>query len=185
MNYLGVKYCMKAIAFICVFFGLSACVLNATKDPDSPLYSVPTGSTLVLNKTITIPANLARRYFQNGKAMNEKEVNIYYPHCSILLNTLENHDRTLKPTSFEIYKVEDGEQFAQQAPIRVASLAFGGGRGSILGFVSRYFLRSNNPDVRSLECLQWGFPMDTEYLSINEVKQSLGDYFTLDIKQLP
>jgi len=75
---------------------LAACS-SAVKDPDSYLYSIPVGSTLILNKEITIPANRARRYFQNGKAVCKKDIDIYYPHCSLLMNTLVDYERVIKP----------------------------------------------------------------------------------------
>ena len=119
----------------------------------------------------------------NGKPMLEKDINIYYPHCSLLLNTLDDIERTINPAVFEIYKVEDDIEMAQRY-IYFASNALGYNDGpSIIGYASYYFLRSPSaPDVRSLECIQWNDPVNVEYLSINEVKAALGDYFTLSLK---
>jgi len=162
---------------------ISSCSNSNIKDPDSYLYSVPVGSVLSLNKTITIPANLARRFFQDGKPVLEKDINIYYPHCSLLMNTLTDVERTIKPAIFEIYKVQD-EIDTTQRYLYFASIATRYNDGpSIVGYASYYYLRSASvPDVRSLECIQWNDPVNAEYLSINEVKKSLGDYFTLTIK---
>ena len=161
---------------------LTACSSDPVKDPDSYLYSVPVGSKLTLNKEITIPANLARRYFQNGRVILKKEVDIYYPHCSILMNTLVDYDRVIKPTVFEIYKVEDEHDYVQR-PVYVASRLLGNIDGPIIiGYASLYYLRSvDASDVRSLECAQWNDPVDVEYLSINEIKKSLSEYFSLQI----
>ena len=162
---------------------LSACSTPVVKDPNSYLYSVPVGSMLSLNKAISIPANLARRYFQAGKAVRKSDINIYYPHCSLLVNTLLEVERTIQPTLFEIYRVQDEEELAQRY-VQYASAFFTWDDGpTIVGNASYYYLRSADaPDVRSLECIQWNDPVDVEYLSINEVKKSLGDYFTLELK---
>lgn len=161
---------------------LTACSYPVTKDKNSYFYSVPVGTTLTLNKEIIIPANLARRYFQNGESMNEKGIDIYYPHCNILMNTLAEYSRTIKPTVFEIYRVIDEEEHAQRPVYFASTNSSGVGGPSIIAYSTYYYLRSKNKsDVRSLECLQWGDPYDVEYLSINEIKKSLGDYFTLDI----
>jgi len=162
---------------------ISGCSVSNIKDQDSYFYSVPVGSTLSLNKTITIPANLARRFFQDGKQMLKKDINIYYPHCSFLMNTLTDVERTIKPTIFEIYKVQDDLELAQRY-VYFASIALRYNDGlSIVGYASYYYLRSvSAPDVRSLECLQWSDSIDDQYLSINEVKKLLGDYFTLTLK---
>ena len=162
---------------------LTSCSNPAIKDFDSNLYSVPAGSTLNLNKPITIPANLARRYFQNGIAINEKDINIYYPHCSLLMNTLVDFRRTIEPTTYEIYKIVDDEEHAERSVYFASTVISDGEGASIIAYVSYYYLRSNDSsDVRSLECLQWDYPAEVEYLSINEIKQSLGNYFTLLIK---
>jgi len=168
---------------LCTALALSACSAPVVKDQNSYLYSVPVGSTLRLNKAITIPANLARRYFQAGKTVLEKDINIYYPHCSLLMNTLVSSERTLQPTSFEIIKVLDDEELAQRY-IQYAANFIGQSDGpTIVGYASYYYLRSADAaDVRSLECIQWNDPVAVEYLSINEVRRSLGDYFTLELK---
>jgi len=161
---------------------LTACLSPPEKDHDSYFYSIPVGSKLSLNKTITIPAYLARRYFQGGRPINKKDINIYYPHCSLLMNTLADYERTIKPATFEIYKVMDDEVFAQGHIYVVANILTGNDGPTIVGYVSYYYLRSTeNAEVRSLECEQWDDPHNVQYLSINQVKQSLGDYFTLQI----
>jgi hypothetical protein len=161
---------------------ITACSSSPVKDPDSYLYSVPVGSKLILNKEITIPANQARRYFQNGRALLKKDIDKYYPHCSILMNTLVDYERVIKPAVFEIYKVVDEQNYVQ-APVHVASSLFYDIDGTaIIAYASLYYLRSaEEPDVRSLECAQWNDPLNVEYLSINEVKKSLGEYFSLQI----
>jgi len=175
------KYCLISLV-LSSLLALTACSSEPVKDPDSFLYSVPVGSKLILNKEITIPADLARRYFQNGRAMQKKEVDIYHPHCSIVMNTLVGHERMIKPTVFEIYKVVDEHDYVQR-PVHVASRIFGNVDGlTIIGYASFYFLSSpDEPDVRSLECAQWDDPVNVEYLSINEVKKSLGEYFSLQL----
>ena len=166
-----------------ILLALAACSSAPVKDPDSFLYSVPVGSKLILNKEITIPADLARRYFQNGKAMLKNDVNLYYPHCSILMNTLMDNQRVIKPTVFEIYKIIDNQEYAQRR-VQFAGIPLGNVDGpTIIGYAGYYYLRSiDEPDVRSLECAQWNEPVSVRYLSINEVKKALGEYFSLQIK---
>jgi hypothetical protein len=178
---------MHKIVITLILYGtlsISGCSVSNIKDQNSYLYSVPVGSTLSLNKTITIPANLARRFFQGGKQMLEKDINIYYPYCSLLMNTLTDVERTIKPIIFEVYKVQDDEETARRYVYFASNLLSSSDGPSIIGYASYYYLRSTSaPDVRSLECMQWGDPVDVEYLSINEVKKALGDYFTLILKQ--
>lgn len=163
---------------------LNGCALPSSTDPDSFLYSVPVGSVLELNQDFPIRAHTARSYMQSGRTVEESELNIYYPHCSLLTNTLQNYHRVIKPTRFEIYRVVDDEEHAQRYMQYAARLfGFDSDGPTIIGQSSYYYLRSaDEPDVRSLICVQWGSPESVEYLSINQVRGVLGDIFTLRIR---
>lgn len=164
---------------------ISSCSNELVKDHDSFAYSVPIGSKLILNQEITIHANLARTFFQNGNEIKERDINIYFPHCSITTNTLVDNDRTIKPAAFEIYKIRDKEEHVSRN-IQYASLSLmvSADGPTITGLTSYYYLRSTlEQDIRTLECAQWDTPTDNRYLSINQIKKSLGDIFTLQLNE--
>ncbi len=174
---------MKYITIFSLLMLVMSCTQNNIKDENSYRYSIPAGSKLKLNQEIIIPSSLGRTFFQNGKVTKEKDINIYYPHCSITINTLQKSDRIISPTTFEIIKVVDDEEYAQgyifyaSTDIQLAS-----DTPLITGLVSYYYLKSLlEPDVRSLECIQWNSLYENNYLSINEVRKSLGNIFTLTI----
>jgi len=173
------------LSLMAVLLTVVACSPNVTKDQDSYFYSVPVGSKLHLKQEIIIKANLGRTYFQYGKAVKKKDLNLYYPHCSITINTLSEGDTIIKPATFEIYKVVDDEQYTQRHIMYASIASFDGDGGSdIVGYVSHYYLRSDSePDVRTLECLQWNSRKDVEYLSINEVRNVLGNIFDLELNE--
>lgn len=174
------KFYKIIISCIFITFALG-CEPTVVKDLDSQFYSVNTGSVLTLNKPVTIQANTGRTFFQNGKIIKEKNLNIYYPHCSITVNTIVNHNRIIKPTNFTIYKVDDQEEHAQLHVLYVSRGVLGNNDGpSIIGQASYYYLRSlDEPDVRTLECVQWGDPYDVRYVSINDVRSAVGSIFSL------
>lgn len=170
--------------FLCVFtVMLSACNQATVKDIKSQFYSVPHGSEFILNKPVTIKANTGRTFFQNGSTIKEKSLNIYYPHCSITMNNIVNRNRVLKPTTFIVYKVVDEEEHAQLNILYAAIKSFGHADGpSIIGQASYYYIKSaDEPDVRTLECVQWGDPFYVKYVSISDVQNVLGDYFSLKL----
>ncbi len=163
---------------------LNACALPTSTDPDSFLYSVPVGSVLELEQDFPIKAHTARSFMQAGRIVQEHELNIYYPHCSLLTNTLQDYDRIIKPTRFDIYRVVDDEEHARRYVQYAARLiGFDSDGPTIIGQSSYYYLRSADaPDVRSLICIQWGSPESVKYLSINQVRAVLGSIFTLHIR---
>lgn len=162
-----------------------ACETTAVNDLDSQFYSVNTGSVLILNTPVTILENTGRTFFQNGKVIKEKDLNIYYPHCSITVNTIINHNRDIKPTTFIIYRVDDQEEHAQLHILYASRRALGSNDGlSIIGQASYYYLKSaDEPDVRTLECVQWGDPYDVRYVSVNDIRSAVGQIFTLRLNK--
>lgn len=162
---------------------LNACSLPHSTDENSFLYSVPVGSRLILKQGIPVKANLGRTFIQNGNILPEHRINIYYPHCSLTTDTLVNHHRIIKPTVFEIYRVEDDVEYAQRYIQYAAINFFSNSDGpTIIGNASYYYLHSpDEPDIRTLECVQWGSPEDVRYLSIREIRATLGDIFTLEL----
>lgn len=99
------------------------------------------------------------------------------------MNTLVDYERSIQPTSFEIYKVMDEHELAQHYIYYASNFMSSMDGPSIVGYASYYYLRSAPAsDVRSLECVQWNDPASVQYVTINEVKKSLGEYFTLTLK---
>jgi len=170
------------LIIICLLSILS-CSLEVVKDEKSYAYSINIGSKFVLNQKIEIKPNLGRTFMQYGKIKNEKDIDIYYPHCSITVNSIQEQAQIISPTTFEIIKIVDDEEYAQNRLLFASTnLKLVSDGPLITGLVSYYYLKSaDEPDVRSLECTQWDSLYENNYLSISEVRQALGDVFTLEL----
>lgn len=173
----------KLLYFGLLLSTLYSCSTFTNTNIHSQFYSVPVNSILTLNKPIEIKSNTARTFFQYGNIVYENNLNIYYPHCSITVDNLVNYDRTIQPTSFNIYKVIDNEEYAQLNILYASITPFAYNDGpSIIGQASYYYLRSKDaPEVRTLECIQWGDPYDVKYVSIFDIQSSLGSFLTLKL----
>ena len=177
----NIKYFILCLSSLVVY----SCTQNIEKDHDSSLYSVTVGSSLQLNQPVIIQAGLARTFFQNGQITKKKDIDIYKPHCSITVNDITLSQQTIHPTTFLIYKITDDEEYATRkilyASINIGAISDG---PTIMANSTYYYLQSTDaPHVRTLECLQWNDPYNVEYLSINEIKRSLGGIFTLVLKK--
>ena len=177
---------MKKLKYLFLFLsslGVYSCAHNIEKDHESSLYSVTVGSLLHLNQSIIIQAGLARTFFQNGQITDRKDIDIYKPHCSITVNDITLNQQTINPTTFVIYKITDDEEYATREILYAsANLRAIGDGPTIMANSTYYFLKSADaPHVRTLECLLWDDPYNAEYLSINEIKSSLGNIFTLTV----
>jgi len=158
-------------------------------DEHSSYYLPPTGSTLVLNQELTIPAEAVGVYIQDGRVQPASQLRRYYPHCKFDMNTRRTGERKVVPNSFSIVRaLQDVAE--RDAPtmgyakhsffIKVADYEQG---GSPLGeFTTHMYLQSKTqPDVYQLTCLQWGDLPDDSYLSIADIRRTLGSIFTLEV----
>lgn len=172
------------ILLITLLSQITSCSTPVVKDPDSQFYSIQAGSELILHKPVKVHANTARTFFQNGNITAEKNLNIYYPYCSITIKSIASISRTIKATTFQIYKVIDDEEEASLVIKYAARNLMSHTDGpTIIGQASYYYLKSiDEPDVASLECIQWGDPFYVKYVSINEIRLALGEYFSLILK---
>ncbi len=168
----------RLLSLLMVLF-ITSCQSVQPYDESSRFYEVPVDSSLVLNKPVTIAPNLARAYFQYGKQVSKKDIEKYQPHCYLLVSTLSEQEQIIKPDTFIVHRV--GRDFIVSASQQhYASIAMNMFDVSLVEYVNIYHLSSERqPHVLSLNCLQWADTSDRLYLTVAEVRQSLGDYFTL------
>jgi len=170
-------------------FLLLACDTVPAKSEDSPYYSIPAGSMLVLHQTVTIPTNRASVYLQGGRITPFSDVDQYYPHCKFELNTLKDVPQMVEPDTFEIYKVAHGVDYAGSGLTVVVAVGLSvrgasnsGGGPSPEPYATVLFIRSaKQADVRVMTCQHWEDPTDARHLTISEVRKVLGSVFTLEL----
>jgi len=172
---------------------LNGCAWQQQIGPESPYYLPPTGSQLVVNKPIAIRANKASAWLQDGEIRFFKNIDVYYPNCKFELNTVVSVKRIVKPGSFTIMHVYQEEQSMIQPQRRLAaSFRLGVGVGGILAggdgsspipYATVFNLRSGRqPDVLRMTCMHWEDPTDARYLTLSEIRHTLGDYISIIIE---
>lgn len=187
---------VSALIFIPVLLAiLSACGINQEKDEDSPFYSVPAGSVLVLNQELVIAANQVASYVQNGKLLAYQDVDKYEPNCKFEVYAISDQPRTVKAGTFNITKVVDEiESSSWRNGTQLASLEGGyGGVNIASGMLDHslvfnyatfmYLSSASQPEVYRMTCQHWEAVREDRYLSIAQMRQAMGEIFTLNIKQ--
>ena len=179
------KYYLSVLAMTL----LVGCSVNDAKDEDSTFYAVPVGSTLVLNQQVNIRGDQVAVYVQNGELMQYKEVDFYLPNCKFEIYTMSEQARTVSQDRFEIIKVvDDIESSAIQKSTRLAALddaiTFGMlDKSYVFNYATLMYLRSEQQkDVYRMTCQHWEDVMDDRHLSVTQMRQAMGDIFTLEIK---
>ena len=156
---------MRFITLTITAFLLSSCQAMHSTDPDSLNFKIPKGSTLSLNKTLTIPGNEAQSVIQYGKKIAERDIKHHVINCR--LDVKKFGPRTIEPESFIITRTEDGhgQNWISQG-------------SAIVRYYTDIFLTSDKgTDIIKMECQIYGDQMDYHF-TVKDIETALGDYFS-------
>ena len=175
---------MKRLGVLVLPLMLGACQLASINDnPQSPFYPPPVGSKLTLKKDIQIPPDNAGVMLQGGQIMSNSGVNQYQPNCRFELNSVSPTEQSVKADVFTITEVKTNS-YQVMAPSS-GFVKVGLNMAATLSMFNYYTLMrlssTNQPQVRSLTCQQWGDPAFGKPVSIDQMRMTLGDYFDLEL----
>lgn len=146
-------------------------------------FSVPNGSTLVLNRTLqTAPGELAI-YLQDGVPYTAAPDRTR-PYCKFELRHKRAEAQRIEPDRFLIER-STRHRSAGLTPdwrLRPASLLFDHDGPTFLVYSSFFQLTSERqPEVLRMTCEYWGDPATRRFLSIAQIRQTLGEVFSLEL----
>ena len=179
-----------AITVFSLLIMLTACSLNETSDENSYYYSVSVGSTIVLHQPVLISAEQVATYVQNGELMSYDVVDKYRPNCKFEIYTMSEQSRTIEPDTFEITRVVDeieSSSISKSTQVALHGDAFMLNfldKSYVFNYATMMYLKSDNqPDVYRMTCQHWEDVRDDRHLTIAQMRQAMGEVFTLEIKQ--
>jgi hypothetical protein len=153
---------MKKYLLLLITVALSACSSMQSNDPDSMYFEIPKGSTLSLNKQVTIPASHIHTVIQGGKEIKTSDKNEYAINCRLDVNKLG--PRSIEPEAFKVTRTEDGTNWISYP--------------SILRFYTEVYLNSDKgTDIIKMVCQEYGDQKDRNF-TVAEMQQALGDILT-------
>ncbi len=184
---------MRRMAILTVVIFLAACQTASYEGNEgSPYYKVPIGSKLILRQDIVIPPHAAGIYLQGGKIAPLAQVNQYYPHCKFEVLKLKDTPQTIQPDEFSIKKVvQETTHSVGLDRLQSAAVSIGVGihigmdddHSTLMTYVTRLDLHSEKqPDVFRLSCGLWAYPPQGQHVTIREIRQVLGNVFTLGLE---
>ena len=155
----------KSILFLALLT-ITSCQSMHSSDPDSLGFNIPKGSTLSLNKKLTIPHNDTHAVIQYGKETTDNDRHDYDVNCR--LDFKELGTRTIEPEDFKVARTEDGTNWISQP--------------SILRFYTVIYLSSGKgTDVIKMVCQEYGDQTDYHF-TVKEIEETLGDYFSFTFR---
>ena len=153
---------MKKSILMLTTITLGACSSFQSSDPDSMYFDIPNGSTLSLNKQVSIPANDTHTVIQGGKEIKDKDKNEYAINCRLDVKAFG--PRTIEPEVFKITRTENGTNWISKP--------------SILRFYTEVYLSSDKgTDIIKMVCQEYGDQTNRNF-TVKEMEDALGDYFT-------
>jgi hypothetical protein len=155
-------------------------------DTSSRFFDMPVGSTFTLNREITILPHSTSTYVQFARTGPDLRVNTYHPNCRFEVFSISESERVVKPDVFTVTRVVnqfeqvslDGVRYA--GPIIVAD----DGGPMFYNYMTTMYLKSEKqPDVFRITCQVWDYIYNETYLSIDQMREAVGDVFTISIAE--
>jgi len=149
-------------------------------------WTVPTGSTVVINQEIQIPAESASVKIQNGKTEKFLTINIYAPHCVLEVRKRLDTPQIVKPGRFTVTKNVQQEYLTLLRPgIRLAGL-FASGVDSLVNYANEMYVTGpEQPNVFRLTCQQYSYPSQTmlneRWATVAQMQSALGSLISLNV----
>ncbi len=169
---------MRYVAGVALAFLLAACQTAAYRgDENSPYFTVPVGTRLVLHRELVIPADRVDVYLQGGRVLGYAEVNPHHPFCTFDVRRRLGTPQTVAPDEFAVTKATQDVFYSRHVPGTVLA---SDGSPSFEIYSTILALHSDRqPQVVNLTCAQWQYPPLQRHVTINEMRQALGALFTL------
>jgi hypothetical protein len=170
-----------------LLIALAAACETAYKDgvPNerSSAFEVPVDSKLVLHRSLEVSPGQGSAYLQQGKLLPWYDVNQYSPYCALGLGARREVAQNVDPDEFVIRKVTQRFLFTLAAARLVHAAVDLGGDGMTYEVVGTVMdvQSARQPEVRALTCANWGLPQGRSYLTVENIRQALGSYFTLEL----
>ena len=173
---------MRQLLLLFVSLPLLACQLTAGKN-DSSLELPPANSRLVLNQALTIQPGTARVAMQGGRVMSGNDINRYHPYCRLEVQKVAEVPQTVNPGEFVIRRAYQESNTVQAGGLRYTAgrVGFYDGSPSFLIFRTVFVLASQQPQVRWMVCEQWGDVVMGRNLTLQEIRNALGEIVTLSL----
>lgn len=154
-------YSTGLLLMVCV--GLLAGCQTTSDDPGSIWFRIPKGSRLVLNKPLQIPEGRAHIMLQHGTAATaagEFEVN-----CRFEIRELG--PQVVEPDTFLIARTGNGRSWFNEPH-------------TMIFFMDLDLRSERQPGVLPMRCQDWDDPLIGRPITVREVQEALGDYFTFE-----
>lgn len=180
-----------------LFAGCQSVPINYATPYDNPRNVLPSGTVIELNQALIFSPNNSRSNIQNGVAIGKSRYDRFRPMCQFYL--YESKDamkkiRTIEPDHFTVVKSGQSMDYTLAEPLEVAFVSIGVGGGPLYfggpfdddagtrTMKTTMKLHSDKqPQVHELRCVMDDDPYLRNFVTINQMIETLGDVVTLHL----
>lgn len=177
------KYLRLPIAAIVMLaVGLAGCAASATRNENSPNFSIPKGSRIVLHQEVEILPHSARAYVQHGRLQSLRDIDRFRAHCKFEMKRALPTAQKILPDTFVVLKTRDAtDRGTHSGAIMPVALRLASGLSFELFTTTIYLDSPTQKTVASITCQHLEDPVRARYVSIQEMRQALGSVATLEL----
>jgi len=95
---------IKIFSIVILMSLLSACQ-NTLIQSDGAYYQISPDASIEITQQLSVPANSARAYLQNGQLLRHTGINLYDISCEVLINTVSESRQTISPGVFTVLAI--------------------------------------------------------------------------------
>lgn len=163
------KWQLRAFSTLLLSLLLSACATPSSNEKTSFFADIPAGSILKIKRSLTIPANQARVSLQFSNQVSLSQLDMWEPHCQLIMRTISRKSRQIPQGDFHITRVTRDEE------------PFSGGVSYTWTIKTYLYLESNDyNDIYRLVCGQVWDGATSRRLYMSEFEEAVGDYISIE-----
>jgi hypothetical protein len=169
--------------------------IDGVPNEDSPYFVVPVDSQFALKRAVTVLARDDSAYFQDGKSPTWYDVDIYGSWCVLQLESKRDAVQLIEPDRFTVIKVSTERRFymgREAPPARTmfaarrriatsADIGIGDAQAYEVEATIMQLRSARHPQVRRLICAKWGIPQGGTFLTVRQIRHTLGEFFDLEL----
>ena len=169
----------RFLTLCCTSLLITACQsLSPVNNTDT---RTPAITTVTLNQDFPIRPDRSNEYIQGGEIRPYESIELYYTHCKLELREIAAIERIVKPQIFNVTRMYRREEFVG---FRKIMLAGDGDSGLIMSTTYLFLQSEEQPDIFRLSCMREDESFYARHVTVDEMRDTLGDMMTLSIQDV-
>lgn len=170
---------------------MTAIILTACQAPliqtDNSYQEISRQASIEITRSVSVPPNSARAYFQGGELLSHTGINLYEVDCEIEVNTVSEQRQTIAPGIFKVIAVAQEESPIVRRdwhkPVQLAALNYAWADDSPVDIKLYYHFKlaekkpASGAQVRAIICRgAQDNPFNARLPSFEEIRIASGEY---------